>query len=377
MQKAKRNSKFILCGLMFVLVCMLCLTMIPTSAINASAATDVFVNSLTNVTMNVSAINKDRETVDATTKNVTISGGDINNKSTQAQSYKWSNVKYFKINMSGLNETNLGTKTPGTKYEYKYTVTYFPNVIDGEDLAYNNAAVLTKDFYSYNSETTEGINDEVYFFIDNNQSEYKTTGMDITANAETVFADSDVYTMQGGWGVYVFTFTCDDKETSGSFVYELLPTSLEELHTAGKNPTVSYEVVPSAYSINNAYLFYVNEDFQYVNREYITWSIKGTGSDGTKYTLFGDNDSEALYPEAGIRDKGATFKFDRNIQGKWEASVTISDGIHSFFDRSEEVSTIKPFSTTSIVIIVSCVTVVAVAIVAVIIIIRSNKEKTW
>ncbi len=377
MQKAKRNSKFILCGLMFILVCMLCLTMIPTSTFGASAATNVFENTLTNVTMNVSAINKDRETVEATTKNVTISGGDINSKSTQAQSYKWSDIKYFKINMSGLNETNLGTKTPGVNYEYKYTVTYFPNVIDGENLSYNNAAILTKDFYSYNSATTEGINDEIYFFIDNNEINYKNTSMNITANAETIFADSDVYSMQGGWGVYVFTFTCDDKETSGSFVYELLPTSLEELHTAGKSVSINYEIVPSSYSINNAYLFYVNEDFQYVNREYITWSIKGTASDGTKYTLFGDNNSEALYPEAGIKDKGATFKFDRNIQGKWEASVSVSDGIHTFVDTSEEVSTIKPFPTTSIIIIVSCVTVVAVAIVAVIIIVTIKKEKTW
>ncbi len=376
MQKAKKNSIFLIFSLALVLLCMLAVSLVPASTFSAGAATEVFANNLPGVTMNVTAYNANRAVVDGTTKDVTISGGEVN-KTTQAKSYEWKDVKYFKVSMADLNEITLGTKLAGSEYSYKYTVTYFPSTIANGSLAYNNAAIMTKDFYSFTSATIDGIKDEVYFFIDDNEATYKQTTMEITSNANTEFGET--YSVQGGWGVYVFTFTCDEKDTSGSFVYELTPTTLEQLKD--EVLTIQAEIVPSAYSINNAYLFSVSDKFQYVNRANIVWTVTGAGSDGTKYVLFEahktPNNESALYPETGIKNTGATFKFDRNIQGKWKATATITEGTLVKTATSEEVSTIKPFSTTAIVIIVTSVTVVAVAIVTIIIVVTIKKERTW
>jgi len=176
----------------------------------------------------------------------------------------------------------------------------------------------------------------------------------------------------------VFTFSCDG-ETSGNFVYELRPTELSELKDTELK--VSFEKVGSTTSNNDAYLFTVNEEFRYINREYITWSITGTASDGTKYVSFdyektAENET-SLYTGTDINNRGISFKFDKPIQGKWIAKATIDDSVIQKHGYSEEVSTIKPFSTTAIVIIVSVVTVVAVAIVSVIIVITIKKERTW
>ena len=386
MQKAKKNTKFIICSLVFALLCVFTLSILPTtSAPSFAADSEIFTNTLASVTMNVDAYGKDHSILSATTSDVTISGEGIS-QTKENKAYAWSDVKYFKVTMGGLE--NLPPKASGA-YEYQYKVTYFPQKVENGTIQYDLEANKPVTVYSFNAEATSGIKNELYFFIDDNESVYKTTSMSGANTAvvgatkeneegvmESLFTDS--YIEKGGWGVYVFTFSCDG-ETSGEYVYELKSTSLSSL--ANEVLEVKYEIVNSSFSLNNAYLFSVNEPFQYINREYISWSIKGEGSDGTKYVSFDHektaNEETSLYTGTDVKSTGVSFKFDKNIQGNWTATATIKEGELERKATSEEVSTIKPFSTTSIVIIVTVVTVVAVAIVAVIIIVTIKKEKTW
>ena len=390
MQKAKKNNKFLFIALVFMIMGAFVMSLLPMTAINSFAAnTEIFENTLTGVTMNVSAYgsNHGQET-SAQKDDITITGEGIT-KTIDAKSFAWSKVKYFSIEMGGLE--NLADKQGGAHYTYEYKVTYFPQTISATgtleyDLEANSAIVA----YHSSAETKDAIKDKLYFFVDNNVETYKKADMTagnnvavgaVTTNAETGKQETifnDHYMSQGGWGVYVFTFSCDG-ETSGEFIYELTPTELSSL--ANKQLKVQYEIVPSTSSNNNAYLFYVNEEFQYINREYISWSIKGEGSDGTKYVSFdyektADNET-SLYTGTDIKNTGVSFKFDKPIQGNWEATATIKDGMTERKATSEEVSTIKPFSTTAIIIIVSVVTVVAVAVVSVIIVVTIKKERTW
>lgn len=389
MQKAKKNNKFLFIALVFMIMSAFVMSFLPTTNISTLAADDtgIFNNTLTGVTMDVNAYGDNHGQVNHTTKDVTISGEGLT-KELEAKSYAWSKVKYFSISLSGLD--SLADKASGA-YNYEYKVTYFPQTISGTGtLEYDLEANSAVTAYSYSAETKDTIKNQLYFFVDDNIQNYKTSDMSgdkkvavgaVTVNAETdkqetIFNDS--YIIQGGWGVYAFTFSCDG-ETSGQFVYELVPTNLSDLKDTQLK--VNYEIVKSTTSNNNAYLFYVNDEFQYINREYISWSIKGEGSDGTKYVSFdyektADNET-SLYTGTDVKNTGVSFKFDKPIQGNWEATATIKDGTTERKATSEEVSTIKPFSTTAIVIIVSVVTVVAVAIVAVIIVVTIKKERTW
>lgn len=388
--RAKKNSFFFI--LMFFILTLAMVVSMPYATMPANAAaSDPFQETLPQVGMNVTAYTKDGTTTGSEKTGVTITGSGIS-QSINCTSYNWKDVKYFKISMTNLI---AGIDDVVGSYEYSYEVTYFPAVVDGTAIHYDTASIMTSPIYPIGTEsdvalaqTKEAIQDEIYFFIDDNEAIYKDSvaNKDLPmANANTIFSETD-YASQGGWGVYIFTFNCMDKSTSGSYAYELLPTNLSDLKQSALS--VSAEKVSSSSSINDAYLFSVNEEFQYINRELITWKIKGTGSDGKKYVLVeadktADNE-EPLYQEQAIKRTGPSFKLDTSIQGKWTAEVIIDDGtlengiaVNRRTAVSEEVSTIKPFSTQAIIWIVTGVTVVAVAIVAAIIIVNIKKEKTW
>jgi len=390
MQKAKRNSKFLFIALVFMIMGAFVMSFLPMTAINSFAAdTEIFENTLTDVTISVSAHGSNHGVVTGSQKDdIEITGEGIT-KVMDAVSYEWSKVKYFSVKMDNLDK--LADKQNGAEYTYEYKVTYFPQTIAANNkLQYDLEANSSVVAYYSSAASKDAIKNQLFFFVDDNiktcQKAEMTEGRNVvkgavTTNEETKKQESifnDHYITQGGWGVYVFTFSCDG-ETSGNFVYELRPTELSELKDTELK--VSFEKVGSTTSNNDAYLFTVNEEFRYINREYITWSITGTASDGTKYVSFdyektAENET-SLYTGTDINNRGISFKFDKPIQGKWIAKATIDDSVIQKHGYSEEVSTIKPFSTTAIVIIVSVVTVVAVAIVSVIIVITIKKERTW
>lgn len=384
MQKStsKKLKTFGLIALCFSFAIISFLTAMPTNSFMAVGATlEVFKNNLA-ATMTVTAKNSAHSTASFNDSAVALAG-DYTTDITRCYSYAWKNVKYFEIEMGDLS---TAIPVSAGEYQYSYEVTYVPTTISAGVLNYANEATMHAVIYSGTAQNKEGIKNKVYFFIDDNMERYgNLTSMEVKANAYDLFkptdeTNEDVYTNQGGWGVYIFTFKSlvGNKETSGTIMYELTPTSLTEL--ADKTLTVSAEKsTPGVSSINDGWIFYVNEDFQYVNRKNIVWSVSGTGSDGTKYVLREQDktaENEKLIG-ANLPYTGASLKLDTAIQGNWVATATITEGSDTKVASSEEVSTIKPFSTTAIIWIVTGVTVVAVAIVAVIIVVNIKKEKTW
>ena len=328
---------------------------------------------------------------------MTINNSATNTSQTiECTNYNWKDIKYFKITLDTSNWTG-----ESEVIKYNYSVTYFPNGVDNGEIKYDTLALLNAPIYPMNSEsgyataeTKDGIVDELIFFIDDNQHLYEapfTPTNTPMANANDVFAENESavdYSLQGGYGTYVFTFTCSDKETSGSRMYNIIPTELSTLKD--EKLTIYNKTVSSTTSINNAYEFSIPDAFCYIPRNYIRWKIRGSGADGTKYVLLesdktAENDTPLYTKENAIKNTGISFILDTKIQGTWIAEVIIDDGqldengISANLKRatSDEVSTIKPFSTTSIIWIVAGISVVAVGIVATIIIVNIKKEKTW
>jgi hypothetical protein len=396
----KKKKTGILFSLFILLLSFCCMfAVVPNNAniVSADTPTQIFPETFsTEVILEVTAYTKDGV---ATPLNPSGENITIKNETTSASqtmtcfNYDWKDIKYFKI---GIDVENW---VPTGEIRYNFSVSYFPAGVDSNKVVkYDTLALLTAPIYPAEddwavAQTRDGVVKELYFFIDDNQTSYqeKVDNKELPmANADTVFADNDQgidYALQGGYGTYVFTFNCNDKSTSASTAYELKPTSLASLSDVQLE--VFETIVSSDSSISNAYKFTITEAYQYINRQYITWKLTGLGADGTKYVLLeSDKTAEnetALYQANAINNKGASFTLDTRVQGTWNIQVIIDDGkldenglaINRKIAYSDEVSTIKPFSTSTMIWIVTGVTVVAVAIVATIIIITIKKEKTW
>lgn len=387
--KKSFSNKFKLFGLIamcFSFIALSIMAVVP-SFMPMASATDMgkFTNTL-GVNLSVTAKTGSHTIAVGNEESASITG--YTTSISKNYSYSWKDVKYFEIsrpNISGVADASL--------YNYSYQVTWVPDVLDdSNELNYENLATTpTKTIYSGSATSKDNVKSKVYFFIDENIDRYAPTDFNIAdytdkgnPDASKLFAPSedateDTYNIQGGWGTYIFSFVIGDKETSGDTMYELKPTALSEL--SDKALTISAEKsTPGVNSINDGWLFSVNEDFRYVNREKIIWSITGTGSDGTKYVLREQDktaENETLIGQ-NLPYQGATIKLDTAIQGNWIATASISEeGATTKTASSEEVSTIKPFSTSAIIWIVTGVTVVAVAVVAIIISVNIKKEKTW
>lgn len=386
--KKSFSNKFKLFGLIamcFSFIALSIMAVIPSLTPNASATDhEKFKNTLG---VNLSVTAKTGSHTIAVGNEESASITDFTTGISKNYSYSWKDVKYFEISrpdISGVADASL--------YNYSYQVTWIPDVVKDSELNYANPATTpTKTIYSGSATSKDNVKSKVYFFIDENIDRYAPTDFNIAdytdkgnPDASELFAPTedagkDTYNIQGGWGTYIFTFTISDKKTSGDTMYELKPTALSEL--SDKALTISAEKsTPSVNSINDGWLFSVNEDFRYVNRENIIWSITGTGSDGTKYVLREQDktaENETLIGQ-NLPYQGATIKLDTEIQGNWIATASISEeGATTKTASSEEVSTIKPFSTSAIIWIVTGVTVVSVAVVAIIISVNIKKEKTW
>lgn len=388
--KKSFSNKFKLFGLIamcFSFIALSIMAVIPSLSPMASAADmEKFMNTL-GTSLTVTAKTSTHTIAVGNEESALITGGYTTGIS-RNNSYAWKDVKYFEISrpdISGLAESS--------SYQYSYKVTWIPSVLDdSNELNYATyAAQPTKTIYSSTATSKELVKNKVYFFIDENIDRYAPTDFNVAdytdkgnPDASELFtptedAVEDIYNIQGGWGTYIFTFEINTKETSGNAMFELKPTSLSEL--SDKVLSISAEKsTPGVNSINDGWIFSVNEDFRYVNRKNIIWSITGTGSDGTKYVLREQDktaENETLIGQ-NLPYQGATIKLDTEIQGNWIATASISEeGVTTKTASSEEVSTIKPFSTTAIIWIVTGVTVVSVAIVAIIISVNIRKEKTW
>lgn len=282
------------------------------------------------------------------------------------QTFNWSNVKYF-----GLAFDTENTQPGENGYNYTYTVSWTPQLVTAEGhVRFDAAHAVHKEIYNGENETTiKPLN----FLIDNNTL---ATGNNVTAGDIL----GETYQTHGGWGLYIFSLQYNN-DVMTSAVYELLPTEVTDQSQA---PVLSFTTQGSDHDIRSAYLFQIDDEYKFVNRDHIVWSVNGRGKDGKSYVLTPSdivgNESSAM-PDNAVLRTGPTFKFDPPIQGTWTVTCTVyADDDHTVIAQkvtSDQISTITGVSESTIIwIIVGCVAAVIV-IVAIIIAFTIKREKVY
>ena len=201
-----------------------------------------------------------------------------------------------------------------------------------------------------------------------------------TASNLLVNQQNNSYSLHGGWGLYIFSFEYNG--TSTSVVFQVLPTDISAL----AKPEIIIDEISSNYNMKSAYVFSLPEEYKFVNRDLITWSIKGTGRDGLTYVLTPSDveDAEVEHPifntNAYYRN-GISFTFDTEIEGSWTAVCEIyqtADGASPKYTvTSSTVSTTEGMPPLTIVWIVVGSAVAAAIIVAVVIGLSVKKERVY
>lgn len=380
-KKSKKNLSFMFFGAILCLLVMI----LPFASVstNFASAAKIYDSTLAGVTLTVEAYGKEGAVISTgVDSTITIQGDAIydTNTSFPTTSYDWKDVKYFKLSLSGKESLDATGN-------YRFGVVFIPTEIESSTLNSANSAKQEKVFYQQTNVSKTAIPDEVYFFVDENLNAYRTTAMTVAVGAvdDQVFEDTTEfsYATQGGWGTYIFSFYFEHGTESAITYSRLCELKTTKLETIQNNAlSISVKEVSSAQSISSAYLFSVNEPFLYVNRENISWKISGTATDGTKYVLrpadvTAENESTLYQNNSSVNYRGATIKLDTEIQGKWVATATIEEDTVVRTATSEEVSTIKPFSTAVIIWISIGVALVAIGAVIAIITVNIKKERTW
>lgn len=379
-----KNYKILFMTLAFAFVSIFMLTTLIAPVSSMASAGTIYENTANYVTLDVTAYGANHQEIPFNESgSVTVKKG--NDSTTKSyESYKWQDVKYLKVSIDSLS--NIPDVASGESYSYSYSVDYYPLEI---------SATNELDIATYAAKTVNPINDQtaekktdieknLYFFLDDNadsSKQIKQDSMTPYASGVELLDDQSLgysYASQGGWGIYIFSFECQG--ITYSSVYEIVPTKLSEL--IEKSFTViAQKGYEGQQSINGKYVFSVNEDFAYINRANIKWYINGVGSDGTTYVLCPEDKTQnenTIFKTNEVPRTGSSYVLDTSIQGKWKATAVITEtGTQSRTAVSDEVSTIKPFSTTAIIWIVTGVTVIAVVIVSIVITVTIRKEKTW
>lgn len=301
---------------------------------------------------------------------VTLNNGSSETDDWTSETYKWRDVHSFKISI------DLDKITDATTYNYKYTVTWTPELISEGVAQFDTDHSVSAEIYSASTSNKDEIKNEIYFTIDSN-----------TLNKQNTFIGQnflgDTYKKHGGYGLYIFTFQEPVTGAKQSQVFELKPDTIAGL----SKPIISVKAVSSNEGVNDAFLFSVDASYRYINREQIYWSISGTGKDGRSYVLTpGDiinpNTTNSVFPDESIERRGQTFLFDPSIEGTWKAECRIFTDASETAQQyeiaySEKVSTVQGLSTESLIWIVVGAAAAAGIIVAIIIIVSIKKEKVY
>lgn len=308
--------------------------------------------------------------------NITLTNGSNQADNWSCETYKWRDVRNFKISL------NLDKLTDAMSYNYNYSVSWVPvQIVDNKAVFDTDHSIVRPLFNSNTNENVstsskEEIINEVYFTIDNNTLQTTSTTI---IGAEAL---GEKYTKNGGWGLYIFTFTDPIIGAKQSQIFQITPDSIEGL----AKPIISFKAVKSTERVNSAFDFSVDASYKYVKRDLIYWSITGTGKDGRSYVLtpqdiINPNTTNYVFPEEAVERTGLVFHFDPPIEGTWKAEC----GIYKDVDHtqryetafSEKVSTVKGLSTQSLIWIVAGAAAAVGLIVAITIIVSIKKEKVY
>ena len=318
---------------------------------------------------------KDATTTETGTRSsVTLINGGNTISNYQARSFDWENIKFFELS---FNPSALPNDL--ASYSYSYSVTWAPQTIEDNKVDFNKEYASTKTIVSENNVAKEDVKTKINFLIDDNVME----GENNFTASKTAMKDNEAYNITfGGWGTYLFSFECNG--VSSSAVYELKPTdptTLEEPKLIVKENGISNAGKGSKYVVS------VDEKYKFVNRQLIKWSISGKDRDGKEYVLApadkeiaGNQDKATIEPNDAVVRTGLSFNFDPKREGTWTISCDILDapnGTSVKNAKTEQISTIEGFSSSSIIwIIVGCAAAVAI-IVTVIVVVRVKKEKVY
>lgn len=283
------------------------------------------------------------------------------------QSYSWKDIRNFEItfNIDSLPDD-------AEKYNYGYTVSWTPQLITNGKAEFDTEHTITAPILINTATSKDDIVSKINFMIDDNtmESTVKFTGNDVLG---------DDYILRGGWGLYIFSFEHDG--VSQSAIFELRPEDVNSLPT----PEITYEKVSSNEGINDAFLFKLNEEYKYINREQIKWYVTGTAKDGRKFVLTpsdvtSENVENTIYGDDSIIRTSYSFKLDTKIEGTWQIKCEIFDQDCSTLITTvtgPKVSTVVGYPTQTIIWIVVSAAVVAAIIVTVVIVLSIKKEKVY
>ncbi len=352
---------------------------LPTSSAGA-ASTYAFSNELS-----VTVQNRDSQTLQPfSTETATLRYNNEEEVDYSVQTFNWADVRNFVVsfNTDSLDEAN--------SYSYSYSVSWTPAIITDGVADFTIEAAQPRELINQTVTTNEqaSAKDQIVsnltFAIDNllagsGQNSFTAS----TVFAQTQDAGSSSYDLHGGWGLYIFSFNCNDSYTSA--VFQILPT---DVSTLTEQPSVTVSEESSQEGMQAAYLFSLSPECQFLNRDYIVWSIEGTGRDGLTYVLtpqdITDSSLEHALTTGAIYRNGTSYFFDTEVEGTWTAVCRIYDedpdnaGAEPVYTiRSAQVSTSQGMAPNTIIWIVVGVAAAAAIIVGIVVGVSIKKERVY
>lgn len=308
---------------------------------------------------------------DGNIKDLSATKTQVNLNSNYVDCYyvQWKDISYFEINFED-SLVNMDT------YSYQYNLKWAPVEVIDNAIDFKNDRVEYIDLISTTVETKTEITRNLKYFIEEKA---------VTNGINTFKASGDIKEKQketGEWGVYQFSFTCNG-ETWSSDLYEVRSTKIAELT---EHPFINTTAIRSNYSIDNAYLCTITDnEYKYVNRRDLKWSVKGRGSNGSNYVLMpedkasGDNTTKTILSDNSYNRTGLSFTFDFEVSGNWEISCDAIDPVTGDKMTSNviEVSTVKVVPSYLYIIVIGAVVLAATVALVVIIILSKKKERIW
>ena len=286
----------------------------------------------------------------------------------KSETYAWKDIRNFKVTL------NTDALADAESYNYKYTLSWTPELIKNNKALFDTDHTVTIDLASGEDVAKDDIIKELYFTVDSNT----VAGQNVYIGSNTL---GEKYTKRGGMGLYIFSYQDPVTGAKQSQIFQLKPESVESL----SKPIISVKAISSKESVKDAFLFSIDASYKFVDREQIYWSVTGTGKDGRSYVLTPEeitnpNTTNAIFPQQAVERRGQSFTFDPGIEGTWKAECRIfKEDLTTTHEVavSEKVSTVKGLSTQSIIWIVVGAAAAAGIAVAVVIVISIKKEKVY
>ncbi len=352
---------------------------LPTSSAGA-ASTYAFSNELS-----VTVQNRDNQILQpVSTETATLRYNNEEEANYSVQTFNWADVRNFVVSF------NTDSLVEANSYSYSYSVSWTPAIITDGVADFTIEAAQPRELINQTVTTNEqaSAKDQIVsnltFAIDNllagsGQNSFTAS----TVFSQTQDAGSSNYDLHGGWGLYIFSFNCNDSYTSA--VFQILPTDVSALT---EQPSVTVSEESSQEGMQAAYLFSLSPECQFLNRDYIVWSIEGTGRDGLTYVLtpqdITDSSLEHALTTGAIYRNGTSYFFDTEVEGTWTAVCRIYDedpdnaGAEPVYTiRSAQVSTSQGMAPNTIVWIVVGVAAAAAIIVGIVVGVSIKKERVY